>query len=177
MEDNFATRLKHFLDYTGMPSSQFADSCEIPRPSFSQLLSGRNQKVSDVLIKKIHSVYPQLSIMWLMFGEGNMIDEKPDDSIEKNVSPKNAEENAKISSENFELPANRSANPGYSNLGGLNMVDSHTQQSIFQHLEDNKKIMELQMQIESLQKNLRRVAQITVYYDDSTFETFVPSKQ
>lgn len=177
MEDNFATRLKLFMDYTGMPSSQFADSCEIPRPSFSQLLSGRNQKVSDVLIRKIHSVYPQLSIMWLMFGEGKMLEDKNDYSDKDNISTADSAEDIKNPSENVEKPTARTSGSGYSNLGALNMVDEHTQHSIFQHLEDNKKIMELQMQIESLQKNLRRVAQITVYYDDSTFETFVPSKQ
>lgn len=169
MEENFATRLKLFMDNIGVPSSQFADSCEIPRPSFSQLLSGRNQKVSDVLIKKIHSAYPELSVMWLMFGEGDMMKSEDEKPAEKSPAPKNADEIPQI-------PAAGKPASGYSTLKGLNMPAEHTQNSIFQQFEDNKKILELQMQIESLQKNPRRVAQITVYYDDSTFETFVPSK-
>lgn len=177
MEENFATRLKLFMDSIGIASSQFADSCEIPRPSFSQLLSGRNQKVSDVLIKKIHSVYPQLSIMWLMFGEGDMLEKKNQDSSEDNSKDENAAENQKNPRDISERPTNEPTKTGYSNLKGLTFIEEQAQNSIFQHLEDNKKILELQMQIESLQKNLRRVAQITVYYDDSTFETFVPSKQ
>ena len=36
------------------------------------------------------------------------------------------------------------------------------------------KIKELQSQIETLRKNPRKVSHITVYYDDSTFETFFP---
>ncbi len=70
---DISSRLKEFLDYTGMQSTQFADSCGIPRPSFSQLLRGRNKKVSDEVITKIHESFPQLSILWLMFGEGNMV--------------------------------------------------------------------------------------------------------
>lgn len=167
MEENFSTRLKVFMDSLGIQSSQFADSCEIPRPSFSQLLSGRNQKVSDVLIKKIHSAYPELSIMWLMFGEGNMVF-KSEDECEKTVD--------KNSDEKPEKPNNGKASSGYSNLTGLNVDEKPIQNSIFQQFEDNKKILELQMQIDKLQKNPRRVAQITVYYDDSTFETFLPSK-
>ena len=31
---DISSRLKEFLDYTGMQSTQFADSCGIPRPSF-----------------------------------------------------------------------------------------------------------------------------------------------
>ena len=73
MEENFATRLKLFIESINVPTTQVADLCDIPRPSFSQLLSGRNQKVSDVLIKKIHKAFPDLSIMWLMFGEGTML--------------------------------------------------------------------------------------------------------
>lgn len=66
-------RLKLFLDYLGIPVTQFADNCGIPRPTLSQLLNGRNKTVRDEIIAKIHEAYPQLSIMWLMFGEGEMV--------------------------------------------------------------------------------------------------------
>ena len=62
-----------FLDQTGISNSQFADTCEIPRPTLSQLLNGRNKKVSDEVIGKIHRAYPTLNVMWLMFGDGDMI--------------------------------------------------------------------------------------------------------
>ncbi|WP_295728049.1 helix-turn-helix transcriptional regulator [uncultured Muribaculum sp.] len=70
---DIATRLKEFIDYSGLQSTQFADACGIPRPSFSQLLRGRNRKVSDEVITKIHESFPQLSVLWLMFGEGDML--------------------------------------------------------------------------------------------------------
>lgn len=57
----------------GIGSTQFADSCGIPRPSLSQILSGRNKKISDEVISKIHGAYPQLSVLWLLFGEGDMM--------------------------------------------------------------------------------------------------------
>ena len=62
-----------FLDQTGISNSQFADTCEIPRPTLSQLLNGRNKKVSDEVIGKIHRAYPSLNVMWLMFGDGEML--------------------------------------------------------------------------------------------------------
>ena len=55
---DIASRIKIFMDYLGIPSSQFADTCGIPRPSLSQLLNGRNKKVSDEVIGKIHDAYP-----------------------------------------------------------------------------------------------------------------------
>lgn len=70
---DIASRLKRFLEANKITNSQFADSCEIPRPTVTQLLNGRNKKVSDEVIRKIHSTYPALSIMWLMFGEEPML--------------------------------------------------------------------------------------------------------
>ncbi|MCM1490588.1 MAG: hypothetical protein NC095_07165 [Muribaculum sp.] len=178
MEENFGTRLKLFMDSIGVQSSQFADSCEIPRPSFSQLLSGRNQKVSDILIKKIHAAYPDLSIMWLMFGEGSM----KSSSRNQDESPKSAnpvlprDYSQKNSFEASENPTDAPTCNRYQNLKALNPTENTVKDSIYQQLEDNKKIVELQMQIDKIQKNPRRVTQITVYYDDSTFETFIPSK-
>ena len=67
------SRLKVFLEQNGISNSQFADTCEIPRPTLSQLLNGRNKKVSDEVISKIHAAYPSLNIMWLMFGDGEML--------------------------------------------------------------------------------------------------------
>ncbi len=67
------SRIKLFLDSTGIQNSQFADTCGIPRPSLSQLLNGRNKKVSDEVIGKIHDAYPNLSVLWLLFGEGDML--------------------------------------------------------------------------------------------------------
>ncbi len=172
MEENFATRLKLFMDSIHVQSSQFADMCEIPRPSFSQLLSGRNQKVSDTLIKKIHTAYPDLSVMWLMFGEGPMLTIQKNSEDQSSNSVSAPEIPSKIPAE----PNNDKESSEYSNLRGLNTQQTPRQDNIYQQLEENKKILELQLQIEKLQKNPRRVAQITVYYDDSTFETFVPSK-
>lgn len=70
---DIVSRLKLFLDHLGIPVTQFADNCGIPRPTLSQLLNGRNKTVRDEIIAKIHEAYPQLSIMWLMFGEGDMV--------------------------------------------------------------------------------------------------------
>lgn len=174
MEENFATRLKYFIDTIKVPTTTVADLCDIPRPSFSQLLSGRNQKVSDVLIRKIHKAYPDLSVMWLMFGEGPMLNseqnpsEQPKDNDVKKT-PEHIQENQEspnIGKDAFE----------FSNVGGLTQHQTIPNNNIIQQLEENKKILELQLQIEKMRNNPRRVTHITVYYDDLTYESFVPEK-
>ncbi|MDE6637796.1 MAG: hypothetical protein K2K32_06135 [Muribaculaceae bacterium] len=173
MEENLATRLKLFMDSIRVPSTQFADMCEIARPSFSQLLSGRNQKVSDVLIKKIHSAYPDLSVMWLMFGEGPMLTANNKNGSFNSTSEEKLTENPDDIPEKLNNDTINSVQP---NVKGLTKGNNQSEDSLYQQLENNKKILELQLQIEKMQKNPRRVEQITVYYDDSTFETFVPKK-
>lgn len=66
-------RLKQFIDFLEIPVTKFADNCEIPRPTLSQLTNGRNKSVRNELVEKIHRAYPDLSMIWLMFGEGDML--------------------------------------------------------------------------------------------------------
>ena len=174
MEENFATRLKLFIDSIKIPTTRVADLCDIPRPSFSQLLSGRNQKVSDVLIQKIHKAFPDLSVIWLMFGEGSMLN-----SENKSTEGGNEEEPSKPSEMHSEIPETRingQLPPGYSNVNSLTQTQNAPNNNIIQQLEENKKILELQLQIEKLKANPRRVTKITVFYDDLTYESFVPEK-
>ena len=84
MEDNVAIRLKGFMDEMDLTNSQFADKCGIPRPTLSQLLTGRNKKISDVLVGQIHNAFPRLSVLWLLFGEGDMF--IPDPATEQKTS-------------------------------------------------------------------------------------------
>lgn len=69
---DLVSRLKEYITKTSIPVTQFADICGIARPTLSQLLNGRNKKVSDEIIAKIHASFPALSVYWLMFGEGEM---------------------------------------------------------------------------------------------------------
>lgn len=66
-------RLMTYRDYTGLTNSQFADRAGIPRPTLSQFLNGRNKRLSDDMTSKLHLAYPDLNILWLLFGEGEMV--------------------------------------------------------------------------------------------------------
>lgn len=73
LQMDIVDRLKQFIDYLEIPVTKFADNCEIPRPTLSQLTNGRNKSVRNELVEKIHRAYPNLSMIWLMFGEGDML--------------------------------------------------------------------------------------------------------
>ena len=65
-------RLKLFMSQLGMSSSQLADTASIPRPTLSQIITGRNKKISNEIFSKLHDAFPELNMMWLMFGDGQM---------------------------------------------------------------------------------------------------------
>ena len=167
-EDTVAQRLKSYIDYKQISSSQFADLCKIPRPSLSQILSGRNKKISNLLIGQIHDACPDLSIMWLLFEQGDMLvaenNNKPSDD-EKNPDKKEKfppidKDDEKNSKEN-RLNTNANANHNSDNQSVIGLEEK----------------LSFMRQIEKLKANPRKVTQITVYYDDSTFETFYPYKK
>ncbi len=203
MEESVATRLKLFIQTTGITSTQFADECGIPRPTLSQILSGRNKKISDILVGQIHRAFPELSIMWLLFGEGpvkvshasgssdhapGFIGSSEDEPSEVSAAAdfeeeapyggifmsssgySDAGEGAKL--QNSRGEAKEGAK--FSNVRALKRPQMNDNLSKNEVFESDLKIMDLKRQIEQMRQNPRKVVQITIYYDDSTFETFVP---
>lgn len=65
-------RLKQFIAHTGLSSTQFADKAAIPRPTLSQLLHGRNKSINNQILAKLDESFPDLDIVWLLFGRGTM---------------------------------------------------------------------------------------------------------
>ena len=74
-------RIQQILEYYDLTPSRFADNLEVPRSTISHILSERN-KPSLEFIQKVIDKYPDLSISWLVKGEGSMLeDEKQKKSI------------------------------------------------------------------------------------------------
>ena len=186
---DIVSRLKKFISYLKIPVTQFADSCGIPRPTLSQLLNGRNKKVSDELISKIHEVYPSLSVLWLMFGEGDMlhqenikISEPETRSIfdfsesEQTVSEPNTpsidfKNNVdEISSEKFSVPKtekNRDASQ-------ISEVEIRTKTTT--PVEPEAKTDSSRTTISFNANQPKKIVNIIVYYSDNSFESFVPNQ-
>lgn len=213
---DLVSRLKQYLDSRQISVTQFADECSIPRPTASQLLAGRNKKVSDEIIGKIHQCYPDLNIIWLMFGEGSM-------STGTNIETLKAQNNDFFSYHDEQLIDNQFDNPqkpryeDMSELHSEKVPDSTTLKAVFdvgqpsvQSDESSLPGSEFSFSVsasddtstfaftpsasEETQTKIRpksdqdalphpitltpgkgkKVTGIVVYYDDSTFESFMP---
>ena len=175
---DIVSRLKKFLEQAGISNSQFADNCDIPRPTLSQLLNGRNKKVSDEVIGKIHRAYPSLNVMWLMFGDGEM--------LLNGSQPQNA---------SGELNDDTHYNNGESRMdeNGQRAISFDVDEPMSYHGSSSKtQARPASPSIETLQSmmrsaagrapkrgsvgdNERRVVNIFVFYNDGRFEQFAPA--
>lgn len=187
---DLASRLKNYIMSLGLVNSEFADRAGIPRPTLSQLLTGRNKSVNDAFIKKIHEAFPTLNIAWLLFNEGNMVidskiqfseaqnDENPDsldsqnaqyqdntNSIQQNLFGQNLE------SENLEQLSNSNFNNQEPNLATTRSKD--TSSIPMPEVVSSQKHVASDMTLQVEQP--KRVSSIMVFYSDNSFEIFKPT--
>ena len=173
---DLVSRLKLFLEQNGIANSQFADTCEIPRPTISQLLNGRNKKVSDEVISKIHGAYPNLNIMWLMFGDGNMFVDASivwaDDTSLQNLSKTPQGGNLFMGSNTADSAGRNSSRQPST----ISFDDDASGQ--------NNGAMALSTALQNIARRggssptpssaSRRIVNIMIFYDDNSFEQIVP---
>lgn len=65
-------RLKEYIDYRGISVAAFERSIGMANASFGKSLKNKGAIGTDKL-EKILSIYPEISPVWLMTGEGNML--------------------------------------------------------------------------------------------------------
>lgn len=170
------SRLKLFLEQNGISNSQFADTCEIPRPTITQLLKGRNKKVSDEVISKIHAAYPALNIMWLMFGDGEMFV-----SHEASSAGNQDSQNLSKTPQRYdEFMGDDSGSTMTRNQRTIRFDDNNSAAS-------NNGAAALSDALQSIAKNVNRTAKpsptgqrhivnIMIFYDDNSFESITPMR-
>lgn len=184
---DIVTRLKAYMDHVGLQISQFADLAQIPRPTLSQILSGRNKKISNELLSKLHTAFPSLNISWLLFGDGEM-DAAPSQG---NAAPAiNFDQNA----------ADQHSGTSNSSLGNAPKAMSHPfapqkkadvevprldfnyTGEVSQEREDAKPNIQAKKETAQPQLSLtpdstKKIQNIMVFYSDNSFEIFTPSIQ
>ena len=176
---DIVSRLKMFLEQAGISNSQFADTCDIPRPTLSQLLNGRNKKVSDEVIGKIHRAYPTLNVMWLMFGDGDMLLHGSDSMSSTeglngdgrhNINESRIEDGGQraISFDEDE-PMGYRSNAPKSQQRVSNPTSIETLQNIMRNVVGRTS------KRGASNDNERRVVNIFVFYNDGRFEQFEPA--
>ncbi len=180
---DIVSRLKQFLEVTGTSNSTFADTCGIARPTLSQLLTGRNKRVSDEMLAKIHASYPSINMMWLAFGEGEMFGPNANTASAAifDADGQSPVDTAAASSASDDLMQGQQGSIHFgdepydaspdSSHDALSQASSGTGAGLnpkpgFKGLQATQKAFS--------PADGRRIVSITVFYNDNSFETFSP---
>ena len=191
------------MAHSGLSSSQLADTCEIPRPTMSQILNGRSKKISNDLIARLHANYPQLSVMWLMFGEGDMLDNsnirisEPEKATQStNIGMQPTDSQISFSEFPFDNSVRDFSSNNFSDnevsffderFGNDNTVESIHEKSpganeasinMVSHT-DRKTVQDDSVNIvANVDKNSNKtISSIMVFYSDNSYEMFTPSQK
>ncbi|KMQ72625.1 helix-turn-helix domain-containing protein [Chryseobacterium koreense] len=165
-------RIAKVLEYSGLSPSEFADEIDVQRSNISHITSGRNKPSLDFLIK-LKDRFPELQWDWLIYGKGEMIQDKVDTPVvEKPKTTSLPDLFSLIADDNFGITESedRIANepPRESEIP----LPTSTNEKIFdsQRLAVEEKISSPQ----HTNNQSSKIKRIVLFFDDGKFESFEP---
>ncbi|MEI8112820.1 MAG: helix-turn-helix transcriptional regulator [Bacteroidia bacterium] len=163
-------RIKKFMEYKGITSSELADSIGVQRSNVTHVLKARN-KPSFQFIEKMLQIYPELNAKWLMLGTGNMVDVplKTKTLFDQLIEPESLLEQKPEKSAEKQL--NQSIKP-VEDIKPQETIKT-TERQIPPVIEKPFVNNELQNHIFSSEKPIER---LIIFYNDQTFKVYNPSR-
>ena len=155
-------RIRQIMESQHMTQQVFADYIQQSPATLSSIFNGRTRPTLNI-VEAIKKKIPNISTDWLMFGAGEMY--LPQNEVS------DQEENA--SNGPFQIQ-----NP----VLDFDAIPSPTPQNGVQQLSNSNSVRNTRLDLErqevkTLDKPQRRITEIRVFYDDQTWETFVPQKK
>ena len=143
------------MNYLQMKPSSFANATNIKLATLSQILNGRNNPSLEV-VSKIRTAFPFLSYDWIISGEGEMCKEQPTLPFTDEDTPFNHGENREFTTERTNDSENRKDFAPY-------------------RPQEHPRVPEIE-EIKYIERPAKKIREIKIFYDDGTYETFVPQK-
>ncbi|MGN1262566.1 MAG: helix-turn-helix domain-containing protein [Prevotella sp.] len=151
-------RVKEIMDSLHMTQQVFAQYIELSPASLSSIFNGRTRPTLNI-VEAIKKKIPTINTDWLMFGTGSMY--MPTDATSSNDVSSHSE---------IQEPSLDFDSPDFSTP-----QENHAASQFHNGVRNTR----LEMQSENVKyidKPQRKITEIRVYFDDLTYETFVPSK-
>lgn len=159
VNDKMKDRIRQIMESRRMTQSEFSEYIELAPATLSSIFNGRTRPTLNV-VEALKKKIPNINIEWLMFGTGSMYlpEETPSDL------PLQEGQNVQESMLDFDQPIPLA--PQFSTSTPQNFNSVRTT-----HPEIARE------EIKIVDKLQRKVMEIRVFYDDQTWETFVPAKK
>lgn len=159
-----------------MTQSSFAQVLGISSASLSNIFTGRSKPTLNH-VAAIRSKFPTINLDWLLYGNLPMfIDEKnaasPATDGAANGSKEQALDFGASQASSPTSPQQRTTTP----VSPLNIIDHRPQNPLFQNSFHANPPQEQKVVTKYIDKPQRHITEIRVFYDDNTWESFVPKK-
>ena len=81
-------RVEELMQYHNLNSNTLGRKLNVTGSSVLYILNGKTKTITDVMIRQIMQQFPDISIRWLVLGEGEMLDEviEKTDKIKQQVA-------------------------------------------------------------------------------------------
>ena len=149
----------------GASQQEFASALDISPSTLSGIFNARTQPTLAV-VNKIHERFPKVNLMWLLYGTGDMY-----------VKAGNGDGNILPSADkslNNEERTDISASTAEAKSGGGTMLNAD--EELKGETSDSPIGERIIERVKYIDKPARRITEINVYFDDGTYEVFVPRK-
>lgn len=167
------SRIKVIQKHYGLTASAFADSIGVQRSSMSHIISGRNKPSLDFILKIIKQ-FPEVDISWLLRGEGEFLNQKPDkneepdlfntavtyEQLEKNIRDKDLIKTRSKELKSTGLEAFKKSKNIAEELNPIPTSPHSTE--LNDSLEPNK----------SNSNNKKEISRVIIFYKDGSFDNF-----
>ena len=155
-------RIRQIMESQHMTQQVFADYIQQSPATLSSIFNGRTRPTLNI-VEAIKKKIPNISTDWLMFGSGDMY-------LPQNEGL-NEEENAPNGPLQIQNP-----------MLDFDAVPSPTPQNTVSQPQNSNSVRNTRLDLErqevkTIDKPQRRITEIRVFYDDQTWETFVPQKK
>lgn len=149
-------RIRQLMLSKQMTQQEFANFIKISPASLSSVFNGRTRPTLNI-IEAIKSKMPDVDINWLLFGEGDML---ANDKQTAGDTPRqdSRDGGGKPHANDGDTPARRP---------GADVTASA-------HGDDSARGEPVRAEVTRVETPQRKITEIKVYFDDRTYETFVP---
>jgi DNA-binding XRE family transcriptional regulator len=159
-------RIRQIMETQHMTQQVFAQFIGMSPASLSSIFNERT-KPSINIVEAIKKKIPDINTEWLLFGEGPMYS-TPNSSV---PTPSGGASGGQESLFNF------SDEPSNLSEAGASMAENHGSVAIYPNSVKSTRPISAREEIKNIDKPARRVTEIRVFYDDQTWESFVPAKK
>lgn len=179
-------RIRMIMEDQHMTQQVFADFIQQSPATLSSIFNGRTRPTLNI-VDAIKKKFPDISIEWLLYGIGEMYASHPStiESPSEVVPGGGIDQMLNFESSDSDMQYSHSAGTGmqYPHSQDSSMLHTHTPgvaMANYPGVKGTIKGTHLDFSREDAkmeEKEPRKVTEIRVYYDDQTYETFVPAKK